>query len=309
MDLLDDIFSTLGLKGALYFRTSFSAPWSVEVPAYENAARFHLVVKGTCTVLIPSGNRIVLGPGDLILIPAGQSHILSDQSVNTAPTLETVLHDADYNGSGVLIVGDKDDSAASEMVCGHLNFRRDAAHPLLNALPPCIVTTATDRAQAPLLDDLLRLISRSIFTESLGSTAAVTRMSEIVFIELIRSGMSKDNALINLLQAFRDEHVGKALELMHSTPDESWSVASLAKEVGMSRSRFSDRFSSTVGVGPMAYLTDWRLQKSLPLLENAKCSVQEIARSVGYKSSAAFTRAFSSKFGQAPTEYRRMSVP
>ena len=308
MDLLDDIFDTLGLKGALYFRTNFSSPWSVEVPDYENAARFHLVVKGTCTISLPSAASVVLGPGDLILIPGGRSHILSDQLTATAPTLETVLQDAGYDGRGVLIVGDDTNNAATEMVCGHLNFRRDATHPLLNMLPECIITTAADRAQAPLLDDLLRLIARSIFSETLGSTASVTRMSEIVFIELLRSGLSKGGGLDTLLQAFRDDQIGKALELMHSTPNENWSVAQLAKEVGMSRSRFSDRFSTMIGLGPMAYLADWRMQKSLPLLEDAKRSVQEVAQLIGYKSAAAFTRAFSEKFGRSPSDYRRMAT-
>ena len=73
----------------------------------------------------------------------------------------------------------------------------------------------------------------------------------------------------------------------------------------MSRSRFAERFSDLMGTGPMAYLADWRLQKALSLLDDSRCSVQQVALRTGYRSPAAFTRAFAGKFGVPPTEYRR----
>ena len=76
----------------------------------------------------------------------------------------------------------------------------------------------------------------------------------------------------------------------------------------MSRSRFSERFSDLIGVGPVSYLSDWRLQKALGLLEDRRTPVQQIATMIGYQSAAAFTRAFAGKFGMSPTEYRRIPV-
>ncbi|MGB3148547.1 MAG: DUF4142 domain-containing protein, partial [Paracoccaceae bacterium] len=90
--------------------------------------------------------------------------------------------------------------------------------------------------------------------------------------------------------------------------DKGWTVESLASEVAMSRSRFAERFSQLVGVGPMTYLSDWRLQKALALLERSQSTVQEIAGKAGYASPAAFTRAFAGKFGLAPSEYRRRAA-
>ena len=100
-DLLDDILDTLGLQGALYFRTDFSPPWAVTVPELEQAARFHLVVQGRCHVTFPSGAAVELGPGDLVLIPRGRSHVLADQPGREAPSLESVLADVGYDGRGV----------------------------------------------------------------------------------------------------------------------------------------------------------------------------------------------------------------
>ncbi len=305
MDVLDDILDTLDLKGSLYFRTDFSPPWSVAVPDYKQAARFHLVIQGQCSVTVEGREPLTLNPGDLVLIPRGKSHILADQKCEAAPDLETILNAIGYDGKGVLVVGDGDPEAATQMICGHFTFRHGADHPILRALPDYLLTRASDRAREPELDDILRLITRRLFGGALGSTAAVTRLSEIMFIELVRFGLSRDTHLQSVLQAYHDRHIGNALSLMHERPEEAWTVQSLASEVGMSRSRFADRFGELVGTGPMSYLTEWRLQKALASLSEAGNSVQKIAVQAGYQSAAAFTRAFTTKFGIPPTEYRR----
>ncbi len=305
MDVLDDILDTLDLKGSLYFRTDFSAPWAVTVPHYQQAARFHLVIQGQCSVTVADHAPVTLNPGDLILIPRGRSHILADQKCESAPELETVLNATGYDGRGVLVVGEGDPDAATQMICGHFTFRHGADHPILRALPDFLLTRASDRAREPELDDILRLITRRLFGGALGSAAAVTRLSEIMFIELVRFGLSREDRLQSVLGAYSDKHIGNALSLIHEQPETAWTVQSLASEVGMSRSRFADRFGELVGTGPMTYLTDWRLQKALSSLSEAGSSVQQIAGQAGYQSAAAFTRAFTSKFGIPPTEYRR----
>jgi len=306
MDVLNDILNTLDLKGALYFRTDFSPPWSVTVPDLEQAARFHLVVQGRCHVEVSSGTAVELGPGDLILIPGGRSHVLADGPGRPAPPLETVLASTGYDGEGALVVGEGDPDAATQMVCGHFTFRQGADHPLLRALPDHLVTTTSQRAREPWLDEVLRLVARQVYNEEIGSEASVTRLSEIMLIELLRVGINSSAGLKAVLDAFRDEQIGRALRLIHAKAANPWTVESLASEVGMSRSRFAERFSALMGTGPMAYLSEWRLQKALALLDSSRCSVQQVANQAGYQSAAAFTRAFTGKFGRSPTEYRRM---
>jgi len=305
MDVLNDILNTLNLKGAFYFRTDFSSPWAVAVPDLDGAARFHLALQGRCHVGIEGGGDVVLNPGDLVLIPRGRAHTLADAPGRSGAALETVLADAGYRGDGVLVVGEGDPAASTQLVCGHLNFRRGADHPVLRALPDHLHITAATRAQQTWLDDLLRLMPRRLFEGDVGSEAAVTRLSEIVFIELLRIGIGQSERLKALLEAFSDPKIGRSLELIHARPAHGWTVASLAREVGMSRSRFAERFSALVGASPMAYLADWRLQKALPLLDDAHRSVQQVATQIGYDSPAAFTRAFAGKFGLPPSEYRR----
>lgn len=308
MDVLDDILDTLDLKGVLYFRTDFSEPWSVTVPEYSRAARFHLVVQGTCHVGFDSGAKAALGPGDLVLIPWGRSHVLADSEATRPADLETVISQSGYRGDGVLALGKGDPEAATQMICGHLSFRDGADHPLLRALPEYMVITAAIRARQPWLDEMLRLIARKMFAEEIGSPAAVTRLSEVVFIELLRAGVGQCEDLKHVIDAFQDGQIGRALQLIHEKPSDGWTVDSLAGAVGMSRSRFAERFRDLIGSGPMAYLADWRLQKALALLDRSHFSVQQIAHRAGYKSPAAFSRAFAGKFGVPPSAYRRQTA-
>jgi transcriptional regulator GlxA family with amidase domain len=215
-----------------------------------------------------------------------------------------VVQESGYDGRGVFVVGKGDPQAATQMVCGHFGFAQGADHPLLRALPEMIVMTAGDRAQHPLLDESLRLVARRAFTDGLGSTAAISRLSEVFFIETVRASVARCPDLARILGAMADPSIGRALELVHATPADPWSVESLAGAIGMSRSRFAERFTTLVGMAPIAYLAEWRLQKALAQLTETRASIKEIAHDTGYQSPAAFTRAFSQRFGVAPTDYR-----
>jgi AraC family transcriptional regulator, activator of mtrCDE len=107
------------------------------------------------------------------------------------------------------------------------------------------------------------------------------------------------------MSAVYDPQIGRALMLIHGDVAAPWTVESLAAAVGMSRSRFAERFSQLVERGPMAYVAEWRLQRALSSLAAAPTPIKTVARSVGYRSAAAFTRAFTERFGCSPKERRR----
>jgi transcriptional regulator GlxA family with amidase domain len=73
----------------------------------------------------------------------------------------------------------------------------------------------------------------------------------------------------------------------------------------MSRSALTERFAKYLGQGPMAYLTDWRLELAADALRTSNRSVLQIAEEVGYESEAAFNRAFKRKFAEPPGRYRK----
>ena len=303
-DLLSDVFDTIRLKGTLYFRTDYSPPWAITVPAYEQAARFHFVIRGCCHVSFPSGSNIVLEQGDVVLIPRGRGHVLADRLGRAPAPLERVIQESGYDGKGAFVIGKSDPQATTQMVCGHLGFSQGADHPLLGALPEVILITQPDRGRYPLLDESLRLVARRALSDEVGAAASIARLSEVFFIEAVRASVERHPPLANVMTAMTDLHIGRALELVHKTPGDPWTVETLAKASGMSRSRFAERFTELVGVAPMAYVTEWRLQKALARLSSSKASVKEVAAQAGYQSAAAFARAFAQRFGIPPTDTR-----
>ena len=105
----------------------------------------------------------------------------------------------------------------------------------------------------------------------------------------------------------RDSDVGKTLALMHRNPAQPWTIASLAKEAGLSRSVLAERFRHYLNEPPMAYLTRWRLQLAAQMLASTSYSVAQIASEVGYESEAAFNRAFKREFTVPPARFRSHS--
>jgi len=303
-DLLSDVFETIRLKGTLYFRTDCSPPWAITVPAYEQAARFHFVIQGCCHVSLASGSNVVLEPGDVVLIPRGREHVLADRLGRVPAPLERVIQESGYDGKGAFVIGKSDPQATTQMVCGHLGFSQGADHPLLGALPDVILITQPDRDRYPLLDESLRLVARRALSDEVGAAASIARLSEVFFIEAVRASVERHPPLANVMTAMTDLHIGRALELVHKTPGDPWTVETLAKASGMSRSRFAEQFAELVGVAPMAYVTEWRLQKALARLSSSKASVKEVSAQAGYQSAAAFARAFSQRFGIPPTDTR-----
>lgn len=306
MDVLSDILEVLQLRGTLYFRTAFASPWSVAVPAFGRAARFHLVVQGRCHVRVGEARETVLQAGDMIIIPNGSSHVLSDAPDRAPTTLDDVLERTGYSGEGVLVFGGEPQADGdTKLICGHLNFAEQVDHPLLRALPAYLVVNAEVRARAVWLDELMRLITRQMFAGPPGTTASVIRLTEALFIEVIRTCADQDPELHGIIEAMGDARIGSALSLMHRHVEQDWTLDRIAREVGMSRSRFADRFQALMGCAPMSYLADLRLQKAMSLLSESGEPIQRIAVRVGYQSPAAFSRAFSLRYGHSPRDFRR----
>jgi transcriptional regulator GlxA family with amidase domain len=109
------------------------------------------------------------------------------------------------------------------------------------------------------------------------------------------------------LAGVRDPQVGKALALLHRQPAHPWTVATVAKEVGISRSVLAERFRRYLSETPMAYLTRWRLQLGAQMLKSTSSSVAQIAAEVGYEAEPSFNRAFKREFGLPPARFRSQS--
>ena len=161
IDTLSDVLTKLSVRGTLYFRTAFTAPWGVAVPAYQNVARFHFAHRGDCMVRLPAtGETFLLAQGDLVIIPHGAAHDLycgHDPDSSVLP-LDRVLELSGYKDEGVLVYGGEDDDRETQLICGHFSFAPSARHLIFDRLPSHIHITNYGEAAGRWMEASLRLI-------------------------------------------------------------------------------------------------------------------------------------------------------
>ena len=314
LDLLSDILTRLSLRGTLYFRTSFTPPFGVQVPAFENVARFHFVQRGELKVHVSAtGETLRLRQGDLVLIPHGVAHALLCNEVRPmdALPLEQVLEQAGYKGDGVLVYGGAEQDRDTQLICGHFSFagpagRRGAGHMLIDRLPPYILIENYGESAGAWIEATLRMIGSEVAGSRIGGDLIALRLSEVLFAQAIRAYLEHQSPNDAALSGFADQRISRALSAFHRDPARDWSVATLAREAGMSRTSFAQLFSDKMGVTPMQYLTDWRMQIACHGLTEARWNVADAAAEVGYASEAAFSRVFKKQIGLSPAAYRAM---
>jgi AraC-like DNA-binding protein len=134
----------------------------------------------------------------------------------------------------------------------------------------------------------------------------LARMSEMMFVDAVRRYADRlPEQSSGWLAGLRDRFVGRALALLHERPAHYWTIDELGRSVGLSRSALHERFVQLVGVPPMHYLAQWRMQAAARLLLESRATVAAIALDVGYDSEAAFARAFKRMVGKPPAAWRR----
>jgi transcriptional regulator GlxA family with amidase domain len=139
-----------------------------------------------------------------------------------------------------------------------------------------------------------------------GSETVLAKLSELLFVETVRRYVENlPEGQTGWLAGLRDTHVGRALARLHRDIARPWTVDALGREVGLSRSALADRFIRLIGVPPMHYLANWRMQVAMQKLRGTNTSLAQVAEMVGYESEAAFSRAFKKAVGTAPAGWRR----
>lgn len=307
VDLLGDILSTLELHATVYFRAELSAPFAIAVPEDRTVIRFHAVSHGSCWIALPSGESTCFAAGDLVLVPHGMAHILADAPHVGAVPLPDVIHASGFDGRGPLVFGGG--GMYTAVVCGYFAFAHDMLHPVIASLPTLMHIKGRAERHYTWLEQLLAYMEGESQARAEAWSEVLKRVSEILFIYILREYMGKHPHSTGALMALADPHIGKALQAMHAHPAAPWSVSALAAQAAMSKTVFAERFRTTLGVTPARYLVVWRMHKARALLERSTRSIREIAWEVGYESEAAFNRVFKEYFGTPPGRYRRARVP
>ncbi len=307
MDLMSDVLMRLNLKGSLYFRTAFTSPWGVDVPAYQNVARFHFAHRGRCLVRVAGQAPVALDQGDLVIIPHGAAHRLYCDPATEDVTLplDRVVELSGFTGEGALIYGGSVDGPETELVCGHFAFDPGGRHPLLDRLPTSLRIRNYGEAAGKWMEYTLRAIGTEAGRALPGGDLIALKMSEIIFAQALRAYVEGEGAGIAGLAGFADPNLSRALQAIHADPARGWSLAELAREAGLSRTGFALKFADRMDETPMSYLTRWRMLLARQALGGSRVTVAEVAETVGYASEAAFARVFKRETGLTPAAFRR----
>lgn len=297
-DPLGEALHALRMSGTFYCRSEFTEPWGLTMPPMEGCLSFHVLTSGRCWLEVEGAEDVVLRPGDLVLLPRGEGHRLLGEPGAPAPDLFDLPEELISERYSILRHGGG--GAMTRIICGAVRFEHPAARHLMKLLPQLIYVEGTEGMQST-----LRLMAEEAKELRPGGDAVITRLADILIIQAIRAWLERDrSARTGWLGALQDRQIGPALTLIHRQPARCWTVAELAREVAMSRSAFSARFTETVGEPPMHYVARWRMQVAHTWLTDERAGVAEIAERLGYESEAAFRRAFKRYTGMTPGAVR-----
>jgi len=303
-DVLTAVMDAVRLRSRVFCRSELKSPWGIALRASSHA-HFHVIERGGCWLRLQDQEPLALAGGDLVVIPHGTGHTLTDSPKTKARPLEQMVAGR-TSEAGCLVMRGGGEGVETSLVCGAFRFERPDAHPLLALLPPLIHIRPAERGAAEWLEATLRFLAWETREAGPGTETIISRLTDVIFVQALRAWIeSLPEGRGGWLGALRDRHVGAALGLIHRVPERDWTNASLASEVGLSRSRFAARFTALVGQPPLTYLTRWRMEKAASLLQEGDRGLAEIAASVGYESEAAFSKAFRRRFGLPPGAYRR----
>ncbi|GAA4958804.1 AraC-like DNA-binding protein [Nonomuraea thailandensis] len=303
MDVLSDAIIAMRTGVPHSSRTLMSAPWGMRFTPSDGAG-FHVILQGTCWLLLPGREPIRLGPGDVVFLAHGRGHAIADD-----PT--TPLTDVIQEQDGNWVLSEEAElpqgaGPATLMLCGAYRLSRTRAHPLLSGLPDVVYLPARIGTH-PALRAAVELLGTELERPGAGSDALVPALLDSLLLYILRAWLHEhgEQAVTGWSAALADSAIAAALHALHSDPARPWTVEELGARAGLSRAAFARRFTTVVGQPPLAYLTWWRMTLASRLLSTSDVSLRVVAESGGYSSEFAFAKAFKREFGMSPGRYRR----
>lgn len=296
-DPLEQIIRLLQPRAVFSKEISGAGDWAVRYPAFGHPG-FCAMTVGSCLLAVDGEAAVLVQEGDFVLLPATPAFTMT--SVDGAEGRKVLARMPGLDEE--VRHGRQDGPPDMRQFGGYFTFESPDAALLVSLLPRMILIRGAAR-----LTQLVRLVGDEAGRADLGRGMILERLVEILLIEALRS-VSGATAQPGLLRGLADDRVVTALRLMHGDVERDWTAGDLAREVGMSRSAFFDRFSRTVGVTPMEYLLSWRMAIAKSLLRAGKSTLDEVACRIGYGSASTFSTAFSRHVGQPPGRFMRSTA-
>jgi AraC-like DNA-binding protein len=320
MDALSDVLRVAHLTGGVFLHAEFFAPWCIAArigpehcaPALGRASHlivYHYVVEGELRVRVDGedGADVVIGAGEIVLLPRNDLHLMGSDLSLPAVAGTDVIHPP--KDGGLFSIHHGGTGRRTRMVCGFLGCDSAKGNPVISTLPPLLKLNVEQGGAAEWIRSTFQYAAQEVSIGRPGSETVLAKLSELLFVETVRryaETLPEDQT--GWFAGLRDPYVARALALLHRDIARHWTVDDLGREVGLSRSALADRFIRLIGVPPMHYLANWRMQVATEQLRNTSVSLAQVAEIVGYESEAAFSRAFKKAFGTAPATWRRSNT-
>jgi AraC-like DNA-binding protein len=318
MNALLDVLRTMRLTGGIFLDCEFTAPWCVSttaigpdevgllaMPLPAHVIAYHYVTRGRMLLQFVKQPPVWVEAGEIVVFPTSDDHrIGSDLALQPISAKELVLPPSngnlariDHGGGGV----------STHILCGFLGT--DAPNdPVIEMLPGLLKLDVTDGSSGDWIESSLRFAAQEMAAGRAGSPAILAQLAECLFMEAVRRYVDTlPPVQRGWLAGLRDPVVGRALAALHARKDHRWTADELAREIGLSRSAFAERFTRVMGEPPMRYLAKQRMRFAARRLRTSHEPVARIAFEAGYESEAAFNRAFKRELGVPPAIWRGRS--
>ena len=299
-DVLSIVMSRLKLEAFATGGFDAGGAWAIEFPAAD-ALMFKVISKGECCLAVEGEQTPYrLRTGDCFLVSKGRSFVMAkDLKAGTKVSAQTLAHTKQENGVSVCNGGGDVISIGTVF-----RFEGHFSDIAFRSLPPVIHIPA-HLDQAAVLRWSLDRFGAEFHGLSAGRSLMMGHLAPIILLQTLRIYLASTNDDRNWLAALSHPKLSKAMGAMHADYGKTWSLDGLAKTAGMSRAGFALNFKKLVGVAPIDYLVNWRMQIARDLLQQGQLGLSEVATAVGYKSESAFSAAFKKIVKCRPGFYQR----
>lgn len=284
--------------GVVYCHSELGGRWGLQLPPMPGCLMFHAFLRGDGWLLCDGQAPRRLAAGGVALVTRGAGHrMLAEPSLAGEPLFE-LGREPVARWFERLRLGD---GAAAEAICGAVRLDDPVGRDLVQSLPTLIAVDDIGPNCRDWLRSSLSVLAAEAAGRQPGGEAMVTRLADILVIQVIRAWLEAGQAgATGWLRGLGDRHIGPALVQMHTRPAERWTVEQLAREAGLSRTAFAERFLRRVGETPLRHLTRWRMQLAQARLREEPVPLARLAAELGYESEASFSRAFRRVCGLPP---------
>ena len=307
-DLVSDLLAGMRLHGVEYRRLQLAPPFGIQFGTSPARALFHFVAAGSLFLRDQAGVVHLLKEGDAVLLPRGGRHDLLSAPDMPSRDVETFQSTQLCQSVCAIAVCTEDDTACRTADClvfsGCMEFDLGAMNALVTLMPEIMqVSTLLDRQ--PEIKPMLEAMEREVRMPRAGSAGILSQLANVVSASIVRGWVECGcGDATGWVEALRDPRLSRAIGAIHRDPGRNWTVAALAAETGSSRSLFAERFLAVTGQTPLRYVAELRMRLAMEWIGRGRMPIDTVAERLGYRSHAAFSRAFKRVTGQPPGAMR-----